>query len=57
MANIIAQQNKNILDAWWGYKGKYVVDNLELAKALNIDAPPQEYRQDYVKSDIRVMVI
>lgn len=57
MAGIIKQQNKNILDAWWKYDGKYVVDNLQLAAALKLETPPLEYRQDYVVSDVRVKVI
>jgi hypothetical protein len=57
MASIIKEQNKGILAAWWGYKGKVVTSNLELAKTLKIEQPPEEYRQDYVVSDVRVMVI
>jgi hypothetical protein len=57
MAQIIRQQNKNILDAWWKYNGKYVTDNIELAQALKLENPPPEYRQNYVTSDIRVKVI
>ena len=57
MAGIIAEQNKNILDAWWKYDGKYVTDNLQLASALMLENPPEQYRQDYVKSDVRVKVI
>lgn len=57
MAGIIKQQNADILKAWWKYSGKICVDNLELAKHLQIDAPPVEYQQDYVVSDVRVMVI
>lgn len=57
MAQIIKRQNAGILSAWWGNKGRDIVDNLQLAKALNIQAPPEEYRQDYVVSDVRVKVI
>lgn len=57
MAQIIARQNQGILDAWWAYNGKIVTTNRELAKALNIEAPPAEYEQNYVVSDVRVMVI
>lgn len=57
MAQIIRQQNKNILDAWWKYNGKYVADNLQLAAALQLENPPAEYQQDYVVSDVRVKVI
>ena len=57
MAQIIKQQNKNLLDAWWRYDGQYVTDNLQLATALKLEAPGVEYRQDYVVSDVRVKVI
>ncbi len=57
MAEIIRRQNKGILSAWWAYKGKYVVDNVQLAKSLNIAVPPEEYKQEYVVSDVRVKVI
>jgi hypothetical protein len=56
MAKIIKSQNKGILDAWWKYNGTIVTDNLQLAKALKI-ATPEKDRQDYVVSDVRVMVI
>ena len=57
MAQIIRSQNKDILTAWWKYAGKVVTDNVQLARALNIELPPIEYAQDYVLSDVRVMVI
>jgi len=57
MATIIKQQNKGILDAWWKYHGLIVTGNKQLATALNIETPSEEYRQDYVESDIRVKVI
>jgi hypothetical protein len=57
MAKIIARQNQGILDAWWGYRGKIVTTNKELATALNIEQAPKEYEQNYVVSDVRVMVI
>jgi hypothetical protein len=56
MATIIKQQNKGILDAWWKYDGKYVTDNKELSRALDIEIPEKDY-QDYVQSDVRVKVI
>ena len=56
MAVIIKQQNKDLLDAWWKYDGKYVTDNKELCRALKIEIPEKDY-QDYVKSDVRVKVI
>jgi hypothetical protein len=57
MARIIRSQNADILDAWWKYNGKIVTDNQQLSRALNIELPPVEYFQDYVISDVRVMVI
>ncbi len=57
MAKIIKRQNEGILDSWWKYNGKVVTTNKELARALNIEQPPQEYEQNYVVSDVRVMVI
>jgi hypothetical protein len=57
MAQIIRGQNRDILTAWWKYTGRVVTDNVQLAQALNIELPPVEYAQDYVVSDVRVMVI
>lgn len=57
MAVKIQEQNKGILDAWHNYLGKYVVDNQQLARALQIEPPPREYQQDYVLHDIRVKII
>ena len=57
MAQIIRNQNKDILTAWWKYTSRVVTDNVQLARALNIELPPVEYAQDYVVSDVRVMVI
>ena len=57
MARIIAKQNRDILAAWWHYSGTYVENNQQLARALKIDHAPEQYRQDYVESDVRVKVI
>jgi hypothetical protein len=57
MASIIKSQNRDILKAWWKYTGRVVTDNVQLARALNIELPPVDYAQDYVMSDVRVMVI
>jgi hypothetical protein len=58
MASIIRSQNKDILTAWWKYNDQPVIDNnLRLAAALGIDAPPAEYTQEYAVNDIRVKVI
>ena len=56
MANIIKNQNKDLLETWWKYDGKYVTDNKELCRALKIEIPEKDY-QDYVLSDIRVKAI
>ena len=56
MAVIIKQQNKDLLDSWWKYDGKYVTDNKELCRALKIEIPEKDYH-DYVQSDVRVKVI
>jgi hypothetical protein len=57
MARIIKSQNKDILTAWWKYQGRVVTTNHELSRALQIENPPAEYEQNYVTSDVRVMVI
>jgi hypothetical protein len=58
MAGIIKSQNRDILAAWWKYNHKPVIqNNQQLALALGLDAPPPEYVQDYVVSDVRVKVI
>lgn len=57
MGGIIKQQNRDILTAWWKYAGTYVTDNMQLARALKLETPPEPYRQDYVVSDVRVKVI
>lgn len=57
MANIISEQNQDILDAYWHREGKEPVTNHELAKILGIGSPPLQYAQDYATNDIRVKVI
>ena len=58
MAKIIQSQNRDILSAWWKYNDQPVItNNQQLAQVLGLDAPPPEYVQDYVVSDIRVKVI
>jgi hypothetical protein len=57
MAQIIKRQNAGILSAWWKHEGKVVTDNLQLARALHIEAAPAEYSQDYVVSNVSVKVI
>jgi hypothetical protein len=57
MSQIIPAQNRAIQAAIWRYKGYVVNSNRELAKALNIQPPPAEYKQNYGVDDIRVTVI
>jgi len=57
MSQIIPAQNRAIQAAIWRYKGYVVNSNRELAKALNIQPPPAEYKQNYGADDIRVTVI
>ena len=56
MAKIIADQNRDIQQAWDQYTGQIPANNLELARILNI-MPNEEYFQDYNKSDLKVKVI
>jgi hypothetical protein len=59
MAQRIAEQNKNLTT----YRDKHttwldsVGTNRDLARALGIAVPPDEYQQDYESSDIAVRVI
>lgn len=57
MANIISEQNQDILNAYWHREGKEPATNHELAKMLEIELPPLQYAQDYATNDIRVKVI
>ena len=57
MANIISEQNQDILDAYWHREGNEPATNHELAKVLGIQSPPLQYAQDYATNDIRVKVI
>jgi hypothetical protein len=57
MSVIINNQNDGIQKAWNMYHGKEIYNNQELIKILNIEAPPKEYQQNYVLSDVRVKVI
>jgi len=56
MAQIIADQNRDIQLAWDQYTGQIPANNRELAHILNI-VPNKEYFQDYNKSDLKVKVI
>jgi len=57
MASIIRQQNTGIINARLKYSGSTPTDNLGLASILGIAPPPEEYRQNYGQSDVRVTVI
>jgi hypothetical protein len=57
MGFVINRQNLGILEADKKYPGKRVITNHELADTLGIEQPPEEYFQDYNKSDIKVRVI
>ena len=55
MADIIANQNRDILAAW--QQSYFLQNNLVLAQTLRIKPPPAEYYQDYNAQDIGVTVL
>ena len=55
MAEIITNQNKDILAAW--QQNYFLQNNLILAQTLRIEPPPAEYYQDYSAHDIGVTVL
>jgi hypothetical protein len=57
MAGIIADQNRDIQLAWNKYEGKMPTDNFALAHILGILPAPEEYKQNYNRSDLGVKVI
>jgi hypothetical protein len=57
MAEKIQQQNCGIVQAMLRYPGRVPLTNHGLCKMLNIALPPEEYFQDYGRSDVRVTVI
>ena len=57
MAGIIADQNCDIQTAWDKYEGMMPTDNFALAHILGIQPAPDEYQQNYNKSDLGVKVI
>ena len=57
MAKIIQRQNAGLLDAWHSRDGREPGTNRELARLLNIEAPPLNYAQDYATNDIKVKLI
>jgi len=57
MATIIKQQNEGIMKAMWDYPRRQPQTNQELARMLDIAAPPEEYSQGYAQNNIRVKII
>ena len=57
MSGIIADQNRDIQAAWDKYEGRMPADNFALAHILGILPAPEEYKQNYNKSDLGVKVI
>ena len=57
MSGIIADQNRDIQTAWDKYEGMMPADNFALAHILGIQPAPDEYQQNYNKSDLGVKVI
>ena len=57
MSGIIADQNCDIQQAWDKYEGMMPTDNFALAHILGIQPAPDEYQQNYNKSDLGVKVI
>jgi hypothetical protein len=57
MAQIIKRQNIGIMEAFDTMKPFRVYTNARLALVLGIEQPPEEYKQNYVSSDIDVRVI
>ena len=57
MSGIIADQNRDIQAAWDKYEGRMPADNFALAHILGILPAPEDYKQNYNKSDLGVKVI
>ena len=57
MGKIINHQNKDILTAWYQFKGKEVYNNVQLAEWLHINIPPEKYRQNYNQKNVKVKVL
>ena len=57
MAARIKEQNSGIIKATYRYPGHCPLTNQSLCRMLNINLPPEEYYQDYGRSDVRVTVI
>jgi hypothetical protein len=57
ISQIISLQNQHIESGMNQWTGIDAHDNLELARALALDPPPDQYIQNYAASDIKVKVI
>ena len=57
ISQIISAQNQAIESGMNQWTGIDAHDNLELARALALDPPPDQYIQNYAASDIKVKVI
>jgi hypothetical protein len=57
MAKIIDKQNYELEEATYRYKATRVYNNNRLALILEIEQPPDEYRQSYIDNDMNVSVI
>ena len=57
MSKIIENQNADILTAINTYGGMRPDDNLELCEIMGIQPPPEQYRQNYSKINVKVVVI
>jgi hypothetical protein len=57
MAKVIADQNRDILQAQDRHFCEEVFTNRDLAGLIGLEYPPEEYFQDYEQSDIRVSVL
>jgi len=57
MSAAIARENRGNRQAAKDYPGRVVETNKQLARAIGIQIPDQQYYQDYIASDIKVTVI
>lgn len=57
MSKIIANQNAKILEAMDSNYDSRPGTNINLCKMIGIAAPPEEFKQDYTKSDVQVILI
>jgi hypothetical protein len=57
ISRIVDEQNASIEQAMYDYPGTEPRNNLELARLLNLTAPPDQYIHNYAAADVRVKVI